>query len=83
MGNIRRRLMAAAGGAGFAAFLSARASAADDTPALAALRELEALHGEALELIVRELKRTPPAGREGLLKLLDLLVSAAACRSAR
>jgi hypothetical protein len=34
----------------------------------------EALQGEALELIVRELKKAPPAGREGLLKLLDLLI---------
>ena len=69
----RRRFIAAAGGAGLAALV----------PAPAAARDLETLHCEALELIVSELKKTPPAAREGLLKLLDLLVSGAACRSPR
>jgi len=67
----RRRFIAAAGGAGLAALVSPSRSKPSAPPAPA---DLQALHGEALELVLKELKKTPPAGREGLLKLLDLLV---------
>ena len=67
----RRRFMAAAGGTGLSALVRS-ASARPSAPAAAA--DPEALHREALELVLQELEKTPATARESLLKLLDLLI---------
>jgi len=61
--------MAVAGGTGLSAFVRS-ASAQPSTP----VADPEALHREALELVLQELEKTPAVARESLLKLLDLLI---------